>query len=164
MRRIFTQCLIRLRAPSSTHNWTNQPTGFVLTSRKTKERTNQQIQISSGRENMLCISRLREGAQCRWPDHICKNRNPAFWGGEKYFFHPFGSAEAASVLLFEVLFEKCQRQNSCKWKFKKPSSPHLQHKKLGVCQGSTDVRLKSNQMLEYSTRYFYKMTGKAKRA
>ena len=79
------------------------------------------------------------------------------------FFHPFGSAEAASVLLFEVLFEKCQRQNSCKWKFKKPSSPHLQHKKLGVCQGSTDVRFKSNQMLEYSTRYFYKMTGKAKR-
>ena len=66
------------------------------------------------------------------------------------FFHPFGSAEAAS-------------KAKLKWKYKKRSSPHLQHKKLGVCQGSTDVRFKSNQMLEYSTRYFYKITGKAKK-
>ena len=55
MRRIFTQCLIRLRAPSSTHNWTNQPTGFVLTSRKTQERTNKQMQISSGRQKTCCV-------------------------------------------------------------------------------------------------------------
>ena len=112
-------------------------------------------------KNMLCISRLREGAQCRWPDHICKNRNPALWGGEKYFFPPFWLGCVCPPV--RSALRKASKAE-LKWKYKKPSSPHLQHKKLGVCQGSTDVRFKSNQMLEYSTRYFYKKTGKAKRA